>query len=494
MDNKPNALCLLFSKIGRRVNTNEQTEQQLVAWIDDHREEIIATTQGLLRIPSVEGEAVDGAPFGIETRQALDFALDAAAKYGLTVKNLDGYAAHAEWAAPNVAPQAPIVGVLAHVDVVPAGDGDGWSSPPFAAEIVDGKIIARGAIDDKGPAMAGLFAIIALAECNAPVTRRLRMILGADEESGFECVKHYFAHEEMPETGFTPDAMFPLVYAEKGIANVTLTCPSPPEGRRIHLYSLRGGLRANMVPDTAEAVLRNTGGPLAATKARLDAIVGIQTEELDGGERLRVIAKGVSAHGSTPEAGVNAIVLMCEALLQLDHQEDQVAMIERIHHWGWDTTGGTLGIAGADDVAGPLTCNLGIVDLADGNLSLTFNVRYPVTWDKNALRTKLEPLLAESGFTLAELTDQAPLYVPLDDPLSKTLLDVYRADTGDQSAPLTMGGGTYARVMAKGVAFGPDFPGSTAAGAHQADEAWAVEDLIRAIKIYAKALARLANP
>ena len=474
------------------MNNFEQTEQQLVAWVDDHRDEIIATTQGLLRIASVEGPATNGAPFGIETRQALDFALGAAAKHGLSVKNLDGYAAHAEWTAPNVAPDAPIVGVLAHIDVVPAGDD--WTSPPFGADIVNGKIVARGAIDDKGPAMAGLYAIIALAECGVPVTRRLRLILGADEESGFECVKHYFAHEEMPETGFTPDAMFPLVYAEKGIANVTLTRPAPPEGQRIHIYSLRGGLRANMVPDTAEAVLRNTEGPHAATKARLDAVVGITTEEVNGGERLRVVAKGVSAHGSTPDEGINAITLLCEALLLLDHQEDQVAMIEHIHNWGKDTTGGTLGIAGADDVAGPLTSNLGVADLADGNLSLTFNVRYPVTWDKDALRAKLTPTLAATQFTLAELTDQPPLYVPLDDPLSKTLLDVYRADTGDGRAPLTMGGGTYARVMAKGVAFGPSFPESSAAGPHQADEAWAVEDLIRATKIYAKALARLANP
>lgn len=475
------------------MNNYEQTEQQLEDWVDAHRDEIVATTQGLLRIPSVEGDAAAGAPFGVEARLALDFALAAAAGHGLTVKNLDGYAAHAEWSAPGVAPDAPIVGVLAHVDVVPAGGG--WTSPPFGAEIVDGKIVARGAIDDKGPAMAGLFAVVALAECGVPVSRRLRLILGADEESGFECVRHYFAHEEMPETGFTPDAMFPLVYAEKGIADVTLTHPAPPEGKRIHLYSLRGGLRPNMVPDTAQAILRNNSGPLAATRARLDSVVGITTEEIDGGAKLRVAARGVSAHGSTPEEGVNAIVVLCDALLLLDHQEDQVAMIERIHHWGRDTTGGTLGIAGADDVAGPLTVNLGVAELAEGNLSLTFNVRYPVTWDEDTLRARLEPTLRETGFTLADLDGKPPLYVPLDDPLSKTLLDVYRADTGDHAtAPLTMGGGTYARVMAHGVAFGPAFPNSSGGGAHQADESWAVEDLIRATKIYAKALARLANP
>ena len=122
---------------------------------------------------------------------------------------------------------------LAHVDVVPAGDG--WTHPPFGAEIDDGKIYARGAIDDKGPAMAALWAILAVKECGVPLTHRLRLILGADEESGFECVKHYFAHEEMPVTGFTPDAMFPLVYAEKGHCQ-RRPDPPCPAGRRAHAH------------------------------------------------------------------------------------------------------------------------------------------------------------------------------------------------------------------------------------------------------------------
>lgn len=467
-----------------------QIDEQLAAWVGAHRDEIVEKTRGLLRIPSVEGEAALGAPFGLETRRALDYGLEVAQSHGLTGKNLDGYAAHAEWIGEGVASDAPIVGVLAHVDVVPAGEG--WKNPPFGADLVDGKIVARGAIDDKGPAMAGLFAVIALKECGVPVSRRLRVILGADEESGFECVKHYFAHEEMPETGFTPDAMFPLVYAEKGIANAILTRDAPPEGKRIHIYSLRGGLRANMVPDTAEAILRNTEGTLAATKARLDSVVGITTEEIDGGEKLRIVAKGVSAHGSTPEEGLNAVVVLCDALLLLDHQEDQVAMIQHIHDWGQDTTGGALGIAGADEVAGPLTSNLGVAELADGRVSLTFNIRYPVTWDNETLRGKLQKTLDETQFSLESMSDQAPLYVPQDDPLTRTLLQVYRAETGDERPPQTMGGGTYARVMKKGLAFGPAFPGSDAPGAHQADEAWAVEDLLRATTIYAKALARLA--
>ena len=476
------------------LNDFSRIDEQVSAWVDAHRSEIVETTQAILRIPSIEGEAAPGAPFGVETRQALDYALNVAGRHGLTTKNLDGYAAHAEWAAPGVGADAPIVGALAHVDVVPAGDG--WTHPPFGAEIDSGKIYARGALDDKGPAMSALWALLAVKECGVPLTRRIRVILGADEESGFGCVKHYFAHEEMPVTGFTPDAMFPMVYAEKGIANAVLTRPAPPEGQRIHLVSLSGGQRPNMVPDSAEAVLQSPT-PLAAAIARLNSVVGITTEEIGEG-RLKVTAAGVSAHGSTPDQGVNAVAVLCDALLLLDHEEDQIDVIQQIHEWAEDTTGAKLGIAGRDDVAGPLTCNLGLASLVNGSeekATLTFNVRYPVTWNQDTLRERLEKGIAESGWALAEFTDQPPLYVPLDDPLVATLLDVYRAETGDQTAPMTMGGGTYARAMTKGIAFGPSFPDAddTDGGPHEKDECWPVAHLIRATKIYAKALARLAS-
>ena len=467
------------------------TDTQLSDWIDAHRTEIVETTQALLRIPSVEGKTAPGAPFGIETRQALDNALQTAAALGLATKNVDGYAAHAEWRAPDVAADAPIVGVLAHVDVVPPGTG--WSHPPFGAEIADGKIYARGASDDKGPAMAGLWAIAALQACAVPLSHRVRLILGADEESGFGCVKYYFAHEEMPVTGFTPDAMFPLVYAEKGIANAVLSRSAWPEGERIHILSLTGGERPNMVPDTAEAFLEGSL-PRAAAAARLNAIVGITTEEVGDDNRLHVVAKGVSAHGSTPDNGVNAVGVLCDALLMLDHQEDQVLVIEQIAKWAADTKGEKLGIAGQDEIAGLLTCNLGVAEIGKDRAALTFNIRYPVTWNSETLRECLTAGIDGTGWTLEELTDQPSLYVPQDDPLVATLLEVYRNETGDQAAPKTMGGGTYARAMTKGVAFGANFPDQDMSdgGAHEKDECWPVDHLLRATKIYAKALARLA--
>lgn len=467
-----------------------EADAHLSEWVDTHREEIIAAAQGLLRIPSVKGAAQEGAPFGAETRKALDFALSLAASQGLSTKMLDGFAAHAEWVSPATALDAPIVGVLAHVDVVPAGDG--WSHPPFAAEIVDGAIVARGAIDDKGPAVAGLFAIAAVKACGVDLTHRLRLILGADEESGFSCVHHYFQHEEMPATGFTPDADFPLIYAEKGIANVTLTKAAPPEGEKIHVLSMTGGQRPNMVPDRAEALLTGLQ-TVQASLARLNGVVGVQAEETGAAGQVQIVAKGVSAHGSTPEKGVNAIGVLCDAMLLLDHHEDQVQVIENLHGLAQDISGAALGIAGEDEVAGSLTCNLGIMNYLDGQIALTFNIRYPVTWNIDLLEKKLSAGISGTGWQMTELTNQPPLYVPTNDALTQTLLSAYRAATGDMREPLTMGGGTYARAMAKGVAFGASFPGTVTPGPHEANEAWPVADLLRATKIYAQALVRLGS-
>ncbi|MEO7718265.1 MAG: dipeptidase PepV [Capsulimonas sp.] len=467
----------------------EKIDEQLSAWIDAHTEEIVETTRALLRIPSVKGEPAEGAPFGVETRKALDFALGYAESQGLTIKHLEGYAGHAEWRAPGVAEDAPIVGVLAHVDVVPAGDG--WRHPPFLAEMDNGVIYARGAADDKGPAMAGLFGVLAAHAVGAPATHRVRVILGADEESGFGCVKYYFEHEEMPATGFTPDAAFPIVYAEKGIANFIVSKELSRPSSGLILESLSGGMRSNMVPDSAEAVVTGSQTDLANAASTLLPLSDVNADHQ--GDRLIIKAVGISAHGSTPEEGRNAVAVLAKALLTIDGWNASVReAVETVERWGADTTGGTLGVAGADDVAGPLTSNLGVVTFQDGKLTLTFNFRYPVTWDLDTVKTKIAPTLAESGFALDEIHNQAPIYIPTDDPLVATLIGVYQAETGDMSPPLTMGGGTYARAMKKGVAFGPGFPGY-ATGIHQSDERWPVEHLINSAKIYAKAIVRLAN-
>jgi succinyl-diaminopimelate desuccinylase len=466
-------------EIGREIDS------QLDRWIDSHTDEIVSAVQKLIAIPSVKGEPVHGAPYGKETREALDNVLDIAKRYGFGTKMLDGYAAHADFGAGE-----ELIGVLSHVDVVPAGSD--WKHNPWGAEIEDGKIYGRGAIDDKGPTIAGLYALIAIKELGVPVKRRLRHILGADEESGFGCMHHYFdvAKKEMPTAGFTPDGRFPAIYAEKGIATPTLTSPVPSQTGDIKLISMAAGQRSNMVPDRAQAQISGESGALKSIASKIDDTACL-TASVDG-NILKVEAVGVGAHASLPHEGINAVGLLCDALLKIDELNGYFVLLRALHSFAADNTGACLGIAGRDEPSGELTSNLGVLETKKGALYASFSIRYPVTWLEADVKSRIESSANKIGFTLSEWHHSNPLHVPKDSPFLTTLLSVYRSETGDIQEPQSMGGGTYARVLKNGVAFGPNFPGFPD-NAHQADEYWTVADLIKATKIYAKALVRLAQ-
>jgi succinyl-diaminopimelate desuccinylase len=466
------------------LSADDELNGRIDSWIDNHRSSIVNSVQELIRIPSVLGPAAPEAPFGSETLRALNYYVKLANDNGIATESFDGYAVHAE-----IGTGEKLIGVLSHVDVVP--EGNDWKHQPFGGEVEDGKIFGRGAIDDKGPTIAAFYAVLALKETGAMLTKRIRAIIGADEESGFRCMAHYFQHAEMPEFGFTPDGAFPAIYAEKGIASPVLAIGLAKEQSPMRLVSISAGTRSNMVPDRAEAVIDFDPLPIVPLQQALEQFVGVETEvNID---RLTVRARGVGAHASTPEEGKNAAVILSHALLSLTGLNGpNRKIIEAISAWGGDTTGDTLSIAGSDGITTALTSNLGVVRTENDSVTLTFSVRYPVTWTGADVADKLAKPAAKYGFYVESFADSKPLFVPQDDPFLAICLEVYREETGDRSEPKTMGGGTYARVLAKGVAFGADFPNFPSI-AHQADEFWYIDDLIKATKIYAKTLARLAG-
>ena len=471
------------------ITPTDPNVQKLHAWIDSHQDEIVEALQGVLRIPSLEAPATGpNAPYGKPVRESLDYTLALCKRLGFRTKDFDGYAGHAEFGAGE-----RYIGVLGHLDVVP--EGDGWSLPPYGGTLKDGYLYARGAADDMGPTYAGLFAAKALMESGLPLSKRVRVIFGCNEESGFGCVKHYFedVQEERPQYGFTPDAGFPLIYAEKGIANLVLEKELPTATSGLRIVRAEGGRRPNMVPDSARAFLTGTAAQLAEAKETLakfwDRNVSVE-ETTDG---LTVHALGKSAHGSHPTAGDNAVARLARALDTLGLPDSKVWL-----DWmntSTDPTGAALGIAHQDEVAGPLTSNLGILETTDTNrIRLTYNIRYPVTWNIEALLEANKPVLEANGWDLATYFDQPPLYVPLDQEPVATLLRIYREETGDiESQPGTMGGGTYARATPFTVAYGAAFPGGSDGPAHEPDERIAVKTLLDAAKIYAHALYELAK-
>lgn len=457
-------------------------------WVDGHKDEMVEALRGVLRIPSTkEPAAGSNAPYGRPIRQALDYTLNLCTELGFHVKDVDGHAGHAEFGEGT-----EMVAALGHLDVVP--EGDRWRHPPYAAEIDGGFIYARGSSDDKGPTYAALFGAKALMESGLPLKRRVRIIFGCDEESGFGCVRHYFdvAKEERPALAFTPDCSFPLIYAEKGITNLVLERRLGNESAPIRIVSASGGLRSNMVPDSAEARIEGDSAALGLALAALgrhwDRNV---TAEID--ERgINVKAAGKSAHGSTPTVGDNAVARLARALMAVDLRRD-IAWLQWIDK-SVNHTGEGLGIRGEDDVAGPLTNNLGVLAMDGETVRITYNIRYPVKWTIDDLLERHRPFIADSGWNLVESLDSPPLFVPLDSEPAKTLLRVYQLETGDtETKPFTIGGGTYARATPKAVCFGPDFPGGSDGPAHEPDERIAIDTLVRAAKIYAHALYELAK-
>ncbi len=471
------------------IPPTDPTVKRLHDWIDAHESEIVAALQGVLRIPSVEAPAAGPkAPFGQAVRDSLDYTLAFCEKLGFKTKDVDGYAGHAE-----MGEGAEMVAALGHIDVVP--EGDRWEHEPYGATLEDGYIYARGSADDKGPTYAALFGAKAIMECGLPLKRRIRLIFGCNEESGFACVEHYFnvAKEERPVYAFTPDAGFPLIYAEKGIANLVFEKALPEGDLPLRIAMAEGGRRPNMVPDYAEATLVGKPDALTGAAEMLSKFWDKNVTFERTAEGIVVRAVGKSAHGARPQLGDNAVARLARALATVALPEKEVWL-------NWvaemvDPTGTALGIAHTDDVAGPLTSNLGILETTPENrIRVTFNIRYPVTWTFAQLLEANKAVREKGNWTIADSHDQPPLYVPLDKEPVATLLRVYQEETGDlESKPGTMGGGTYARATPNAVAYGAGFPKSKDGPAHEPDERIAVSTVLNAAKIYAHALYELAR-
>jgi succinyl-diaminopimelate desuccinylase len=462
--------------------------------VEKRKDALIKDTQGLLQIKSIldEENPSEDAPFGKGVKEALDFMLNLGEMDGFTPKNVGNVAGHLEFGEGK-----ELLGILCHVDVVP--EGDGWSSDPYGGEIRDGKIFARGALDDKGPTMAAYYAMKIVKELGLPLKKRIRMIIGTDEESNWRCVEHYFANEEMPTLGFAPDADFPIINAEKGIADFDMVqndLVASTNDAKIDVQSFFSGKRYNMVPDRAEASML-VNGDLEDVIQMFNHF--LSTHNLEGNsniekERLNLEVKGISAHGMEPKKGVNAGLYLAEFLSKLDLDGNAARYFQFVSRYFFeDSRGVNLDVAYSDDVSGDLTINPGKLrysKLTGGSIGMT--CRYPVTNNMDKTKERLEGLLKTEGFSIENFSNSKPHFVDEKEFLIQTLKKVYEEETGQKAELIAIGGGTYARSLKSGVAFGPLFPGRPDI-AHQKDEYMYIEDLLRATAIYAKAIYELAR-
>ena len=452
----------------------------------NRKDEILKDLQDLIAIPSVlnEEESTEEAPFGLEPKRALDWLLDKGRAAGMTVKNVDHMAGHIEMGEGK-----ELLGILCHVDVVPAGSN--WIHDPFGGMIEDGKLFGRGAIDDKGPTIAAWHAMKMIHDSGLALNKRVRLIIGTDEESGFRCVDRYFEKEQMPDIGFAPDADFPIINAEKGIASLVFT--QKKEFADGQLLSFQSGKRTNMVPDFAEATISKNFNDCHVQFETFLNINGVTGSIEPIGESLHLLLNGKSAHAMEPDLGVNAGVLLASFLNRIfieGHSKHFTQFV--MDSFGSETRGQFLGLAFNDEMSGDTTLNAGILSFnPETGGEVTVSLRYSVSYPFDEKITTCVERLNQSSFSVDVTANSLPHHVDANDPLIKVLQEVYTSHTDKPADLLAIGGGTYARTLEKGVAFGMLFPGRDDV-AHQADEYVYIEDLLKATAIYADAISKLA--
>ena len=465
---------------------NKRQKNAIDSYFDMHRQELLEDVKRLVRIPSDRGETQPDAPFGPGPKAALMEGLALCQEKGFATKNYDNYVVTAD-----MGPEEPGLDILAHLDVVPVADN--WTvCKPFEPVEQDGKLYGRGCVDDKGPAVAALWAMACVKALDAPLNKRVRLILGSDEECGSGDIIHYY--DKNPEAPMTvsPDGEFPILNVEKGMYRGTVHVPMSGDSG---ILSVTSGTKLNVVPESAEAVLQGEKAQEIAPYVRMIARETDTTFAIHEAEgKTHILCTGQSAHAAMPEGGNNALTALLAALGNLPLQGEDLKMMQAAS-WLFphgDYYGMALGVNQEDEISGPLTLSLNMCKTVAGELQLQFDCRCPVCATRENLAETAMAAAASVGITIDDTPMFPPHNVPGDSDFVKTLLGCYETWTGQPGKCLYTGGGTYVHFMERGVAFGPCMPGIDY-HLHGPDEFIRMEDLLNMGKIYAQAILELCG-
>ena len=424
-------------------------------WIEEHKDELVRTVQDLVRYRTVEAPAEGNAPFGKVVDDCLNCAVAKANELGLKAESLDGYCGIVDAGEGD-----EMLGILCHLDVVP--EGTGWDHDPYGAEIVDGKIYGRGTLDDKGPAAASLFALKAVANSGLDFKRRVRLILGCNEETNMGCIKYYKEHERIPDLSFSPDGEYPITNSEKSILHCTYKASFASH------IEMSVGEAANVVPGEASCTLEGFF------------------------ETRTISAQGKIAHASLPWEGENALQKL---LLKLRGEDlkgmDRVAVDTLCDAFKDEYYGQSIGLD-KEDESGRLTINPGVIRWDHNGFEITLDLRCPVSLPERYIMERIELALAATGGRLIKWNYKPGYSIPDDSEIVRKLLRVYKDRTGDAEArPKKIGGGTYSRELPNAVSFGPEGY-MCGASCHVANEYMSVDQLVINAKMIADAIIALA--
>lgn len=438
--------------------------------------QMIEVIQKAVQFNTVLAPAVEGGPFGQGNKDCLEYVLSVAKDLGFRTVNLDGYCGYAE-----IGEGEEIVGIIGHLDVVP--EGDGWKFPPYSGIIAEDAIWGRGTIDDKGPIIISLFAIKALMDEGHTFNKRVRVIFGCNEETGSLCMEHYLKVDEPISYGVSPDANFPVIFAEKTINNIEINGTSK-DGKGAKLISLDGGIVINAVPDICKMIINANGENaheiLQAIQRKLDAN-SIPFDSTIERNLISLTVHGKSAHGSVPQEGINAISYAIQALngiIDNDFVNFYNTYISTCIH------GEKLGCFKEDEY-GKIAVNIGLCRYEKGEFSVKINSRLPFNYDSNTMFNDIQSTLKDVNCAkVTLLSDSQGFMVDKHSQMIQLLTKAYRDVTGDTTEPICCAGGTYAREFKNCVAFGPEMEGYGEMIIHQPNERLSLKALDVIAKIY----------
>jgi len=464
-------------------------QKEIHDYITSHADEMIADLGEIVAVRSVQGDALQNMPFGSEPAKALALMLDKCQKYGFTTENVDNYAGSAD-----LNQMETTLGILAHLDVVP--EGDGWHSDPYKIiyDETTHKLLGRGTSDDKGPAIASLYAMRAVKELQIPMKSNVRLILGTNEENGSEDLAYYMQKRTLPPMVFTPDGDYPVINLEKGMCRLKLSFDFT-DGKS-NIIKLKAGDVINAVPAHAEVVLK--GVELEEVE---DAVSEVEysyfpaipeTVVNEDNEFVTISVNGESAHASTPEKGKNALTFLLEILDSLHFKGQQgniIHQLSQLYPYG-ETDGKSYGISANDDISGALTLVCSVMEMDATKLTAYNDIRFPVCCHGENIIAKMKEML--SPISCEAILCDEPHYTDENSPFVQTLLHVYEEVTGNQGKCLAIGGGTYVHHIEGGVAFGATFP-DTDVHMHGADEFIIREHLLMDAEMIALAITELCG-
>lgn len=445
-------------------------------YIASKRDEMVSDLSELIRIPSVMADPTENCPFGENNVKALNKAEEICQKYGFFTKNCDNYAISADLLNNG----EKHLGILCHLDVVP--EGNGWTKPPFELTAEDGKLFGRGAIDDKGPAIAALYAMRCVKELGFTIDKNVRLILGSNEENGSADMEYYQKKESFPPLLFTPDGSYPLINIEKGMMRIKLSHSCSGK-----IVSISGGTMINAVPESAKAAVKIPAETLQKAAEKLSCKVKFDITEENGVSHIS--AHGRSAHASTPELGTNALTALLGLLAECDVEEAKA--FAELFPFG-ETDGAGCGIKCSDKESGAATTVLSVAEITGGNIVCMQDIRFPVCESCKGILEKLEKAAKAVNIGVEPVMQSEPHHVSAESEFVKTLLGVYESVTGQKGEPIAIGGGTYVHETENGIAFGAEFPEEDN-NMHGADEFIKEESLLLNAEIYANAILMLCG-